>query len=291
MARDERDLPYAEFIEALERDAEGRVRLERPRDGVVRLTLCDPGNRNALSGPLTVELQRKLAEAVGDPRVRVVVLTGEGPFFSVGGDWKLMRDRAHNAERRDEGSVGLWLWIRRQFGGIARAITQCDKAVVVGLNGDVAGVALAWTLGADLVVAAEGARLVPAFGRIGLVPEVGTNWALSRRLGHARAFELFVTGRPLPAAEAADLGLVNEVVPAEALGAALDRWAERILRLPEHVVAMAKPLLRSAADMPWQHAILAEEFAEPMTFTTAAHRRVVESLLAGDAKALDGPEG
>ncbi len=278
---------YDDYIRELEADARVLVCLERPRPHTAVVRMDDPANMNALSGALTVQLRRALAGALADPSVRSVVLTGTGAFFSVGGDWKLMRDRAHTAESRAEGSVGLWKWIRHQFGGIARLIQQSDTPVIVALNGGVAGVALAWTLTSDLVVAAESAQLVLAFGRIGLVPEVGTNWALTRRVGHRKAFELFVRGGTVPAGQALELGLVNEVVPDDGVLDAALVWCDRIARLPEHVVSMTKPLMRAAADMSWQHAILAEEFAEPMTFTTAAHRHAVGALLAKTERAVE----
>jgi 2-(1,2-epoxy-1,2-dihydrophenyl)acetyl-CoA isomerase len=281
------NLSYEEFVRALEADPRTLVRIERPRPHAAVVRLDDPTNMNALSGALTVQLGRVLASVLGDPSVRTVVLTGTDPFFSVGGDWKLMRERAHTAEERDEGSVGVWKWIRHQFGGIARLIAQSDTPVVVALNGAAAGVALAWTLSSDLVVASERAQLVLAFGRIGLVPEVGTNWALTRRVGHQKAFELFVRGGTVSAAEALGLGLVNQVVPHEDLLDAALAWCDRIARLPEHVVSMTKPLMRAAADMTWQHALVTEEFAEPMTFTTAAHRSAVEALLAKTAQAVE----
>lgn len=281
------NLSYEEFVRALEADPRTLVQIERPRPHAAVVRLDDPANMNALSGALTVQLGRVLASVLGDPSVRAVVLTGTDPLFSVGGDWKLMRERAHTAEERDEGSVGVWKWIRHQFGGIARLIAQSDTPVVVALNGAAAGVALAWTLSSDLVVASERAQLVLAFGRIGLVPEVGTNWALTRRVGHQKAFELFVRGGTVSAAEALGLGLVNQVVPHEDLLDAALAWCDRIARLPEHVVSMTKPLMRAAADMTWQHALVTEEFAEPMTFTTAAHRSAVEALLAKTAQAVE----
>jgi 2-(1,2-epoxy-1,2-dihydrophenyl)acetyl-CoA isomerase len=174
----------------------------------------DPENMNALSGTLTVQLRDTLEASLRDPAVRAVVLTGSDPAFSVGGDWKLMTGRAHSYAERDEGTTGLWQWIRYQFGGIARLITQSDTPVIAAINGAAAGVALAWALNCDLILASDRARLVTAFGRIGLVPEVGTNWLLTRRLGYAKAFELFVRGNVLSAAEALDLGLVNEVLAA-----------------------------------------------------------------------------
>ncbi len=281
------NLAYEEFVRALEADPRTLVRVERARPHAAVVCLDDPANMNALSGALTVQLRRALTGVLADPSLRAVVLTGTDPFFSVGGDWKLMQERAHTAEGRDEGSVGVWKWIRHQFGGIARLIAQSDTPVVVALNGAAAGVALAWTLSSDLVVASDRAQLVLAFGRIGLVPEVGTNWALTRRVGHRKAFELFVRGGTVPAAEALALGLVNEVVPHDGLLDAALAWCDRIARLPEHVVSMTKPLMRAAADMTWQHTLLAEEFAEPMTFTTAAHRSAVAALLAKTERAVE----
>ncbi|MEW6271676.1 MAG: enoyl-CoA hydratase/isomerase family protein [Thermodesulfobacteriota bacterium] len=283
-----KDVPYEEFVRGLEADPRVLVTVERPRPHTALVRLDDSHNHNALSGALTVQLKRALEGALADTTLRAVLLTARDPMFSVGGDWKLMRERAHDAGARAEGTVGIWKWIRYQFGGIARLVTQADKPVVVALNGPVAGVALAWTLSSDLVIASERAQLVPAFGRIGLVPEVGTNWALSRRLGHQKAFELFVRGGMIGARDALALGLVNEVVAHERLVDAALAWCDRIARLPEHVVTMTKPLLRNAADMSWHQTLLAEEFAEPNTFTTEAHRRAIDELLAKTTKAVDG---
>ena len=275
-----------EWIRGLEQAPRTLVEVERPRPQVVVVRLADPDNHNALSGPLSVQLRRALEEAVADHDVRAVVLTGKGQFFSVGGDWRLMVERAHTYTERDEGTTGLWYWIRTQFGGIARLITQSDKIFIAALNGDAAGVALAWALNCDLIAAVRDARLVTAFGRIGLVPEVGTNWVLTRRLGYARAFELFLTGKPLVASEAAELGLINKAVAPDELAGVVDAWCKAVCDRAEHVIRMTKPLMRAAADMTWQQAILAEEFAEPSTFTTRAHQEAIRSLVGKEEKAL-----
>lgn len=140
---------------------------------------------------------------------------------------------------------------------------------------------LAWALTCDLVVASERARVVPAFGRLGLLPEVGTSWALTRRLGYQGAFAFFAGGEHLTAARAHELGLVQEVVPHDELLAAADAWCDRIGALPPHALAMAKPLLRGAADASWDTSLAMEEFAEPNCFTTAPFQEAVRSLLAG----------
>lgn len=231
------DVPYEEFIRDLESDPRRLVAVERPRPHCAVVRLDDPENHNALSGVLTVQLRRALAETLADPEIRSVVLTGTDPMLSVGGDWKLMRDRGHSAIERAEGNVGIWKWIRYQFGGVARLIAHSDKPVVVAVNGPVAGVALAWTLNSDLVIASERAQLVLAFGRIGLVPEVGTNWALTRRVGYQKAFELFVRGGVIDAGKALELGLVNEVVPH-------DRLLPRAVELAQSIATTVPETLR-----------------------------------------------
>lgn len=277
---------YRQWLRELDEDPRELVVVERWSAEQALVRMHDPEHLNALSGALTRQLRRALESLLGDPDLRVLVLSGTPPAFSVGGDWKLMRDRAHTFAERDEGTTGLWQWIRYQFGGIARLITQTDKVVISAVNGPAAGVALAWALNSDLLLAAEEAKLVTAFGRIGLVPEVGTNWILTRRLGYSRAFELFLRGNVLSGREAFELGLANDVVPAAELPDLARSWCERVCRLPEHVVSMTKPLMRNACDMSWHQAILAEEFAEPNTFTTRYHQETVRALLEGRERAL-----
>jgi 2-(1,2-epoxy-1,2-dihydrophenyl)acetyl-CoA isomerase len=244
------------------------------------VTLNEPDRLNPLSAALTVRLHDVLAGLAADEALRAIVLTGADPAFSAGGDLRLMRDSAQPMLASDGGAPELWRWIRMQFGGIARLITQTDKAFVAAVNGAAAGVGLAFALACDLILVSERARLVPAFGRIGLLPEVGTTWLLTRRLGYQRTFELFAGGREVTGAEAAELGLANTVLPHDELITAAREWCERIEGLPRHVTTMMKPLLRSAADMTWDQAIAMEEFAEPQCFTTAAHTDAVEALLA-----------
>ena len=245
------------------------------------VTLDDPERLNPLSAALTLQLQEALGELTADPGVRVVTLTGRDPAFSAGGDLRMMREVGIRlAEESPAGTTAAWRWIRRQFGGIARIIAGSDTTFIAAVNGAAAGVGLAFALACDLVLVSERARLVPAFGRIGLLPEVGTSWQLTRRLGYQGTFALFASGHHLSGAEAVELGIANEVHPHEALLDAAHGWAERIAALPEHVPAMTKTLLRQCASMSWEQAIAMEEFAEPNCFTTRAHRAAVEELLA-----------
>jgi 2-(1,2-epoxy-1,2-dihydrophenyl)acetyl-CoA isomerase len=265
------------------REEQGSLVLVNREGSRAVVTLNDPEKLNPLSAALTVQLREALEKLAADHAVRAIVLTGADPAFSAGGDLRLMRETAHPmVDEGAEGAAGAWRWIRNEFGGIAKRIARSDKAFVAAINGAAAGVGLAFALTCDLILVSERARLVPAFGRIGLVPEVGTSWALTRRLGYQRAFELFAGGRHLSGAEAADLGLANAMVEHDRLLPEALEWCDRIEQLPTHVQSMMKPLLRNAADMTWEQAIAMEEFAEPMCFTTRAHREAVGALLAAE---------
>jgi 2-(1,2-epoxy-1,2-dihydrophenyl)acetyl-CoA isomerase len=272
---------YMETVEEARPRGEELVLVERDGAHAV-VTLNDPEKLNPLSAPLTVRLRETLTELAADEALRAIVLTGTDPAFSAGGDLRLMHDTAHPMLAGGGGAPEIWRWIRMEFGAIARLLTRTDKAFVAAVNGPAAGVGLAFALACDLILVSERARLVPAFGRIGLLPEVGTSWLLTRRLGYQRTFELFAGGRHLSGEDAAEFGLANAVVPHEELLPAALEWCARIEALPLHVTTMMKPLLRQAADMTWDQALALEEFAEPQCFTTSAHREAVASLLERD---------
>lgn len=256
-----------------------RIRVERRRDRAV-VTLDEPKRLNVLSAPLVRQLRRALTDLDADADVRSVVITGADPGFSAGGDLKMMRTAV---EHRDspEGSADVWRWIRREFGGIARLIAGSDTLFIAALNGAAAGVGLAWAMTCDLVLASERAVIVPAFGRLGLIPEVGTSWVLTRRLGYQGALAFYLRGEHIDADTALRLGLVQQVVAHDELLNAADEWCSRISDMPPHATAMTKPLLRAAADASWNDALTLEEFAEPTCFTTAAFADNVHDMLNG----------
>jgi 2-(1,2-epoxy-1,2-dihydrophenyl)acetyl-CoA isomerase len=274
-------LLYEDLVKEGEQETARLVEVDHRGDRAV-VTLRDPGKLNVLSAGLVVQLRRGLDELAADDAVRSIVLTGADPGFSTGGDLRMMQAAVEHLDDPDDedGATGPWRWIRYQFGGLVRLIARTDKAFIAAINGPAAGVGLALALTCDLAVASERAVLVPAFGKLGLIPEVGTSWRLTRTLGYHRAFEFYVGGRHVPAAEALELGLVNEVVSHEQLMDAALAWCDRVSALPRHALALAKPLLRTTADLPWEQALTTEEFAEPMCFTTAAFGRSVEGMLA-----------
>src|SRR6476620_10740206 len=257
-------------------DAPTRVEVRRDEDRAV-VTLTDPERLNALSAPLVRQLRRALESLVQDPALRTIVLTGADPGFCAGGDLRMMEMAiGHLAD--GPGTTDTWRWIRNEFGAIARLIGRSDTTFIAALNGPAAGVGLAWALSCDIAIASERAVIVPAFGRLGLLPEVGTSWALTRCLGYQGAFAFYAAGRHVDAREAQRLGLVHDVVAHDDLLATADAWCDRIAAMPPHALAMTKPLLRATADASWDQALALEEFAEPSCFTTRAFNDAVQAL-------------
>jgi len=273
---------YQQLREAGGNDVRPLVRMESRHDRVT-LTLSEPERLNALSPGLNLQLQQRLQEIAWDPAIRSVVITGEDPAFCAGGDLEMMRDgnRAVRDSTHPADTTDPWRWIRRQFGGVARMITSTDKLFVAAINGPAAGVGLAFALACDVVIASERAVLVPAFGRLGLVPEVGTSWALTRRLGYHGAMAYYLRGRQMDAREALRLRLVEEVHDHEELLAAADAWCDLASRTPAHALEMTKSLLRAAADAPWEEALKLEEFAEANCFSTKALGDAANDFLSG----------
>jgi 2-(1,2-epoxy-1,2-dihydrophenyl)acetyl-CoA isomerase len=169
---------YDDLLAEAEQESQTFVRVERSSDRAV-VTLDDPDKLNVLSAALTTQLKTALQELVADPAIRGIVLTGTDPGFSAGGDLRMM-DRTAQALAAPAGTTDIWRWIRYQFGAIARLIAHSDTVFIAALNGPAAGVGLAWALTCDLAIASERAVIVPAFGKLGLFPEVGTSWALTR---------------------------------------------------------------------------------------------------------------
>jgi 2-(1,2-epoxy-1,2-dihydrophenyl)acetyl-CoA isomerase len=272
---------YEDFRRTGAADESALVISDRQGQRVV-LTLADPERLNPLSPGLNLQLQQHLEEIARDPEIRSVIVTGQDPAFSAGGDLRMIRDGNHAIREAADPSdtSDAWRWIRHQFGGVVRTIAGTDKLFVAAINGPAAGVGLAFALACDVLIASERAVLVPAFGKLGLIPEVGTSWLLTRRLGYHGAMAYYLEGRHIPAREALDLGLVQEVVADDELLEKAATWCDRADEMPRHAVEMTKALLRASADAPWDQSLKLEEFAEANCFSTTALGQAAEQLLA-----------
>jgi 2-(1,2-epoxy-1,2-dihydrophenyl)acetyl-CoA isomerase len=143
--------------------------------------------------------------------------------------------------------------------------------VVAAVNGVAAGAGMSLALAADVVIAAEEARFVPAFGRIGLVPDSGLTRTLVRALGRHRAMAVLVAGEPLGATEARDAGLVMRVVPAGELGAAASAVARELAHGPTRAIGLTKRLVNAAEDDDLDRSLVSEAALQDLAGRTEDH--------------------
>lgn len=132
------------------------------------------------------------------------------------------------------------------YGSIVKKIMTIEKPVIAAINGSVAGVGTAFALACDLRVMADNANIRYAFINIGLGPDGGAGWLLTRAVGYSRAFEIAVEGEKIPAEKCLSLGLCNRVVPEAELGDASLAWAKKLAERPTLGVGITKQALHHA---------------------------------------------
>jgi 2-(1,2-epoxy-1,2-dihydrophenyl)acetyl-CoA isomerase len=204
------------------------------REAVLTVTLNRPDVLNAFDEAMHDGLRAALAEA-GDDAVRAVVITGAGRGFCVGQDVAALTSPE---------AVGALL--RARFHPNILTLRALRKPVVAAVNGAAAGAGLALACACDVRICARPAVFVPAFVSIGLVPDSGATYFLSRILGPARALEWMASGRRLSAEDALAWGLVSEVVEPGDLAGRADALADELAALPTAAIGLHKQLFDRA---------------------------------------------
>jgi 2-(1,2-epoxy-1,2-dihydrophenyl)acetyl-CoA isomerase len=186
-----------------------------------------PARRNALSNGMYAGFGRALPEMATDPEVRVLMVTGMGGAFCAGGDVKGMNEAHKSGAPRPGQPANVddrVAQLRASQRAVSLALHQFPKPVVAALPGAAAGAGLSIALAADIRLAAERAVLVTAFANVGASGDFGGSWFLTQLVGTAKAKELYLTSPRLTAAEALDLGMVNQVLADDDFEAAALRW-------------------------------------------------------------------
>ncbi|MFI6521419.1 enoyl-CoA hydratase/isomerase family protein [Spirillospora sp. NPDC050679] len=227
--------------------------------GTTRVLAFDrPEARNAVDVPTRERLLDELRAAVAAPGVRAIVLTGNGGTFCAGGDVREMRGVGPEA-------VAARL---EPLHEAVRLMTGCAKPVVAAVEGVAAGLGVSFAAACDHVVAAEDARFVAAFGKVGLVPDGGLLWTLPQRVGIGRAKDLLVFGRTVSARRAYEIGLADGLAPpGGALDAALELAAGAAALAPLSVAATKRTLGRAEPDL---DRLLAAELEEQTAIYASA---------------------
>jgi 2-(1,2-epoxy-1,2-dihydrophenyl)acetyl-CoA isomerase len=243
--------------------------VETSRDGaVLTITLNRPDVLNAFN----TGMHRAFAAALKDARdggVRAVVITGAGRGFCVGQDLTEFREAS--------GDIGARL--RDNYHPTLRAIRALEKPVIAAVNGAAAGAGMSLACACDLRVAADSATFVPAFINIGLIPDSGGSYFVTRLLGPARAFEWLASGKRLTSAEAHAWGLVSEVVETDALAGRVAELAAQAAELPTRGVGMTKRLLDHAVGATLEEQLEREAQLQAAATQTADFKEGVAAFL------------
>ena len=237
---------------------------------VATLTLDRPERMNALTVEMRAELAAHLRRVRDETVIRAAVLTGAGAHFCAGADvGRMGQDSSLPAARA-----------RMQRGShtVVRLLAEIEKPMIAAVHGVAVGVGWSYALACDVIVASDQARFGATFRRVGLAPDGGCAWFLSRRVGPGRGKELAFSGRVVGAEEALRLGLVEEVVPADALAARAASLAAEYAAGPTFAMGLAKRMFDRAVGPSLDEFLDYEALVQPQLHETADHHEGVAAF-------------
>lgn len=206
--------------------------------GWVEITLNRPDRLNSFTPEMHLALREALNAAQGK---RAVLLTGAGRGFCAG------QDLGDRDPRKMEGPPDLGETVETYWAPLVRQLKALELPVICAVNGVAAGAGSSVALACDIVLAAESAKFIQSFSKVGLIPDTGASWHLTRILGRARAMGLALTAEPLSASMAADWGLIWRAVPDAELMLEARALAERLSEGPTFGYARTKQAIDAAA--------------------------------------------
>ena len=260
-------------------DAYRRLSFSR-RGRVLTVTLDRPESLNAVDGAMHDELSRVFYDIALDEESDVVVLTGAGRAFSAGGDVPWLLDLCDDRAG--------WERVRVEAKRIVFGLLDCEKPVIAKVNGHAAGLGATIALFCDVVFASEKARIADPHVRVGLVAGDGGALIWPQLIGYVRAKEYLLTGDPVSAPKAAEIGLINHCVPAEELDRRVDAFCDRLAGGATAAIRYTKVAvnigLRQVA-----HTLMDASIAyESMTNGTRDHREALRAFIEKRAPDFGG---
>jgi 2-(1,2-epoxy-1,2-dihydrophenyl)acetyl-CoA isomerase len=244
-------------------------------DGVVVLKLNRPDVLNAFNSEMGDALLRELEQAAADGSCRCIVLTGEGRAFCSGEDLGPLA-----ADYREGCAPDLGETLVDRYNPLVRALRSAPKPVVAAINGVAAGAGASLALACDVRVAVDKAKLVLAFIKVGLVPDSGAVWFLTRMVGSARAWRLASTGDPLGAQEGLELGVIDRVASPDDFEGAWRDLARELAQGPTKAYGLTKRLVNFAADSPLNDQLELEIEAQSEAGRSSDHIEGVQAFFA-----------
>lgn len=234
-------------------------------------------NRPEVLNTFDDEMGGALLEALdgaSDSSIRAVVLAGAGRAFCAGEDLGPLAGLYKEGKAPDHGEI-----LRSRYNPVIERMIGLRKPVVAAINGVAAGAGMALALACDFRVMAAEARLVPAFSKVGLVPDSGSTWLLSKYLGVGRALDVAIRSDPIEAERALALGLVNVICPAEEVPAKTEELSSRLAWGPTFAFGLIKSLVWSADSATLSEQLEKEAGAQSVAGQTKDHIEGVDAFM------------
>ncbi|HET7338344.1 MAG TPA: enoyl-CoA hydratase-related protein [Candidatus Dormibacteraeota bacterium] len=259
-------------------ELEQHVKLET-EGAVAWIRLNRPEKLNAIGAVMRKQLSDAVKQAERDDAVRVLVLTGSGRAFSAGGDIAEM-DQGMGTRSPDE----LGRVLRDEYGAMFIRLRTMSKPVIAALNGPAFGIGASLAIACDMRIGTPESSLTEAFINIGLVMEGGASFLLPRLAGLGVAYEMLFSGRPLSAADAHRLGLINRIVPGERLEDEVRELAQQIASQPRQALAGIKKAVNRALTSTYEEAVEFESYLQEAQAANGEFTEGVRKFQAGRAK-------
>ena len=248
--------------------------LVEKKDQITRITLNRPAALNSFNDRMGEEFYTALKEAEKDEGTRCHIITGAGRAFSAGEDVSGLKERYGGDSRPSLGDH-----LRKKYHPMILRIRNMEKPVIARINGIAAGSGASIALACDIRIASEEAGLKQAFIGVGLVPDSGSSYFLTRTLGPGRALELIMTGRTVGAKEAENLGLVNQTVPGTELDNVVNSVAEKLANGPTKALGLSKRVVNQVSRLELPDALEYEAQNQDIAGKTKDHLEAVRAFL------------
>src|SRR5213082_2184432 len=254
-------------------DVEQHISVE-VEGGIGWIRFNRPEKMNAIGALTRTQLAEAIKQAERDDTMRVVVLTGSGRAFCSGADVTEMAPGAGMRTPEDVGNV-----LRNEYMPMLMRLRTMPKPVIAAMNGPAVGIGASFALACDIRIATPEAYLLEAFVNIGLAPDGGVSWLLPRLAGTGVAYEMFFTGKPLQAADAHRLGVINRIVPAERLEEEVRELASHLAAQPRNAMAGAQRAVNHALESTFEQALEFESYLQEAQAGSAEFADGVQSFL------------
>lgn len=247
-------------------------------EGVITITMNRPEVLNSFNDSMLSELTEAMEHAAHDESIRCVVLTGAGRAFGAGQDLSSFASRDAALAQTPHESITVSEHLKK-YHRLIHTMRDMPKPVIAAVKGVAAGISCNIALACDLRIAADNARFIEAFARIGLVPDGGGGYFLPRLIGLGKALEMSLLADEVSGPEAERLGLVNKCVPLAEFESTVQAFAQRLANGPTRSYGLIKELLYKSLDMDLQTSLNLEGKLQDTAFTTADHKEGVAAFM------------